>query len=316
MHTVFALLCFVMVIHWLIFPYPSGLLHWHCGNLTIAPVPAKQPWWIWINTSCEFIMNDCITTTKQSTTKPCAYFLGYTVYKGSSWLTYSPLNWDAMIPMLWHYFPQDCHLQEHSRSYYAPKSQLINDARYDIYEPLNIEATTPLMSMTGRPIDLLNKLSVGCFADDADDHDLSYHMFTSGLDMNIEKCQTACRQQAFKYAGLQVHSYIEDQEFSLCSLCGHCQCAMLLYWAILMSPVMPLRTFQGATFGITGGTRGCYGNKVSIMTAFDIEYIIRTYPPFCLNIFKCILLKEMFLIGVQMGFPIGVQMFMSQHFFK
>ena len=79
MHTVFALLCFVVVIHWLIFPYPSGLLHWHCGNLTIAPVPAKQPWWIWINTSCVFIMNDCITTTKQSTTKPCAYFLGYTV---------------------------------------------------------------------------------------------------------------------------------------------------------------------------------------------------------------------------------------------
>ena len=79
MHTVSALLCFVVVIHWLIFPYPSGLLHWHCGNLTIAPVPAKQPWWIWINTSCEFIMNDCITTTKQSTTKPCAYFLGYTV---------------------------------------------------------------------------------------------------------------------------------------------------------------------------------------------------------------------------------------------
>ena len=80
MHTAFALLCFVVVIHWLIFPYPTGLLHWHCGNLTIAPVPAKQPWWIWINTSCEFIMNDCITTTKQSTTKPCAYFLGYTVH--------------------------------------------------------------------------------------------------------------------------------------------------------------------------------------------------------------------------------------------
>ena len=77
MHTVFALLCFVVVIHWLIFSYQSGLLHWHCGNLTIAPVPAKQPWWIWINTSCEFIMNDCITTTKQSTTKPSAYLMGY-----------------------------------------------------------------------------------------------------------------------------------------------------------------------------------------------------------------------------------------------
>ena len=81
MHTVFVLLCFVVVKHWLIFPYPSGLLHWHCGNLTIAPVPAKQPWWIWINTSCEFIMNDCITTTKQSTTKSCAYILGYSVPK-------------------------------------------------------------------------------------------------------------------------------------------------------------------------------------------------------------------------------------------
>ena len=97
MHTVFALLCFVVVIHWLIFPYPSGLLHWHCGNLTIAPVPAKQPWWIWINTSCEFIMNDCITTTKQSTTKPCAYFLGYTV------------NEDHMIEsMMWDTFYKRC----------------------------------------------------------------------------------------------------------------------------------------------------------------------------------------------------------------
>ena len=85
MHMVFALLSFVVVIHWLIFPYPSGLLHWHCGNLTIAPVPAKQPWWIWIKTSCEFIMKDCITTTKQSTTKPCAYFLGYTVQTCQNW---------------------------------------------------------------------------------------------------------------------------------------------------------------------------------------------------------------------------------------
>ena len=92
MHTVFVLLCFVVVIiHWLIFPYPSGLLHWHCGNLTIAPVPAKQPWWIWINTSCELIMNDCITTTKQSTTKPCAYFLGYTVSHIEAFYSYAIL---------------------------------------------------------------------------------------------------------------------------------------------------------------------------------------------------------------------------------
>ena len=76
MHMVFALLCFVVVIHWLIFQYPSSLLHWHCGNLTIAPVPAKQPWWIWINTLCEFIMNDFITTPKQSTTKTVCIFFG------------------------------------------------------------------------------------------------------------------------------------------------------------------------------------------------------------------------------------------------
>ena len=101
MHTVFALLCFVVVIHWLISPYPSGLLHWHCGNLTIAPVPAKQPWWLWINTSCEFIMNDCITTTKQSTTKPCAYFLGYTVLL--FWLFYQARGQWSLIHEHYHY---------------------------------------------------------------------------------------------------------------------------------------------------------------------------------------------------------------------
>ena len=54
----------------------TSLALWQSND---SPVTAKQPWWIWKNTSCEFIMNDCITTTKQSTTKPCAYFLGYTV---------------------------------------------------------------------------------------------------------------------------------------------------------------------------------------------------------------------------------------------
>ena len=60
MNTVFALLCFVVVKHWLIFPYPSGLLHWHCGNLTIAPVPAKQPWWIWNHNKAKHNKTVCI----------------------------------------------------------------------------------------------------------------------------------------------------------------------------------------------------------------------------------------------------------------
>ena len=105
MHTVFALLCFVVVIHWLIFPYPSGLLHWHCGNITIAPVPAKQPWWIWINTSCELIMNDCITTTNQSTTKPYAYFFGYTVSHVANSRTWSMICHVVVIsPLLWDHY--------------------------------------------------------------------------------------------------------------------------------------------------------------------------------------------------------------------
>ena len=54
----------------------TSLALWQSND---CPSASKQPWWIWINTLCEFIMNDCITTTKQSTTKPCAYFLGYTV---------------------------------------------------------------------------------------------------------------------------------------------------------------------------------------------------------------------------------------------
>ena len=69
---------------------------WVKQYLTIAPVPAKQPWWIWINTSCEFIMNDCVTTTKQSTTKSFAYFLGYTV-SWWSWKTIYQRLWTCLI---------------------------------------------------------------------------------------------------------------------------------------------------------------------------------------------------------------------------
>ena len=54
----------------------TSLALWQSND---CPSASKQRWWIWINTSCEFVMNDCITTTKQSTTKPCAYSLGYTV---------------------------------------------------------------------------------------------------------------------------------------------------------------------------------------------------------------------------------------------
>ena len=48
MHTVFALLCFVVVIHWLIFPYPSGLLHWHC-SASKATLMNMDKYFMWIH---------------------------------------------------------------------------------------------------------------------------------------------------------------------------------------------------------------------------------------------------------------------------
>ena len=50
MHTAFALLCFVVVIHWLIFPYPSGLLHWHCGpSASKATLMNMDKYFMWIH---------------------------------------------------------------------------------------------------------------------------------------------------------------------------------------------------------------------------------------------------------------------------
>ena len=50
MHTVFALLCFVVVIHWLIFPYPSGLLHWHdCPSASKATLINMDKYFMWIH---------------------------------------------------------------------------------------------------------------------------------------------------------------------------------------------------------------------------------------------------------------------------
>ena len=67
------------------FPISTRLTSLALWQINYCPSASKQPRWIWINTSCEFFMNDCITTTKQSTTKLCAYFLGYTVVTYPCW---------------------------------------------------------------------------------------------------------------------------------------------------------------------------------------------------------------------------------------
>ena len=73
MHIAHALLCLGAS---LLNPYPSGLLPWHWGNHMIAPVPVKQPWRTCINTPEPAINWNNKTTTNQSTTKPCIYFMG------------------------------------------------------------------------------------------------------------------------------------------------------------------------------------------------------------------------------------------------
>ena len=93
----------------------TSLALWQSND---CPVPAKQPWWIWINTTCGFIINDCITTTKQSTTKPCAYFLGYTVYRcmwkihkhfrfGCDCFSWPRISWNNF-----HIFIKDCSIYQ------------------------------------------------------------------------------------------------------------------------------------------------------------------------------------------------------------
>ena len=76
----------------------TSLALWQSNDCHSA---SKEPWWIWINTSCEFIMDDCITTTKQSTTKPCAYFLGYTVYTLVTHLTDIYFHFETALTTIW-----------------------------------------------------------------------------------------------------------------------------------------------------------------------------------------------------------------------
>ena len=56
---------------WYMYQYPSGLLHWHWGNQMIAPEPVKQPWKIWVISTCIQPQQKCAI---------CAHFLRSTVF--------------------------------------------------------------------------------------------------------------------------------------------------------------------------------------------------------------------------------------------
>ena len=73
------------------FPISIRLTSLALGQSNDCPSANKATLMNMDKSSYEFIMNDCITTTKQSTTKPCAYFLGYTVHAALSSGIY--VNW-------------------------------------------------------------------------------------------------------------------------------------------------------------------------------------------------------------------------------
>ena len=58
--------------------------HWHCGNRTIPPVPVKQPWQIWVNTSHRFTkIHD--TTTQKGVKNVVCIFMGYSLFTCMIW---------------------------------------------------------------------------------------------------------------------------------------------------------------------------------------------------------------------------------------
>ena len=79
MNAVRTLLYFAVVFYKSISPYPTGLLQRHWGNHSIAPVPVKQPWRIWVTKLCDSQGCYDLNTTKQSKTKPYGYFGTYAI---------------------------------------------------------------------------------------------------------------------------------------------------------------------------------------------------------------------------------------------
>ena len=77
---------------WSFYPYSSGLLHWHWGNHTIAPVPVKQPWKIWVNESHQPATNSNHSQSMHK--KTCACLTRYTEYL---WMS---LHWNRQVILI------------------------------------------------------------------------------------------------------------------------------------------------------------------------------------------------------------------------
>ena len=76
-------LCLDVVWQWF-YPYTSGLLHWRWDNLSIATMPVKQAWRIWVNGSLESAMNPWYDHNKTKPNKPVyTLYWPYQVVQGS-----------------------------------------------------------------------------------------------------------------------------------------------------------------------------------------------------------------------------------------
>ena len=75
-----ALSCFIVFCCHLVrgvYPYHSGLPHWHWGKSYDCPMLVKQPWRIWIKLII-WIKRSQWYNHNKSPTKACVYFVGYT----------------------------------------------------------------------------------------------------------------------------------------------------------------------------------------------------------------------------------------------
>ena len=76
----FVVLCFVVVMRSFIMNSHEVFIHIHQGCFAGTGAIVKLPQCQWSKPDGYGKISQCITTTKHSKAKPCAYFLGYTVW--------------------------------------------------------------------------------------------------------------------------------------------------------------------------------------------------------------------------------------------
>ena len=89
----FVVLCFVVVMQSFIMNSHEVFIHIHQGCFAGTGAIVRLPQCQWSKPDGYGKISQCITTTKHSKAKPCAYFLGYTVHQ---WLSVR-LQWHRSV---------------------------------------------------------------------------------------------------------------------------------------------------------------------------------------------------------------------------